>query len=608
MNHTCRAVYGADGRWLGRRVSNRDITERKEFEERIQRLSRLYATLSQVNQTIVRVEDRDTLFQSICRVAIEYGKFRVAWIGLIEPQTGCVRPAAYSTFGGDCLNRIDVSGNALFDREPLVSTLEEGQIITYDDVREAPGLQAWREAALRCGCQAAAVVPIRFKGEVVGVLNLYAAVPGHFADDEERSLLEEIGVDISFALDMIEAQAEHKRAGEAQARLEQQLRQAQKMESIGRLAGGIAHDFNNLLGVIIGYSEIALMTMPGDDSLREKLQEIMKAGERAADLTRQLLAFSRKQVIEPTVFDLNSATADLSRMLERTIGEDIQLVMFLCDGVARVKADRGQIEQVLMNLVVNARDAMPSGGKLTIETANVSLDETYARDHFPVVPGRYVMFAVSDTGVGVDAEIQRYIFEPFFTTKEKGKGTGLGLSTTYGIIKQSGGYIWVYSEPNKGSTFKVYLPWVAANEDAMPKTEMALSLEGNETILLVEDAEGLRKLAQECLENKGYRVLAAKDAQEALTISKQNRGPIHLLLTDVVLPGIGGRELARQLVPMHPETRVLYMSGYTDNAIVHHGVLEPGIAFLQKPFTVNNLWQKVRDVLDSIAGHKGDGA
>ena len=198
--------------------------------------------------------------------------------------------------------------------------------------------------------------------------------------------------------------------------------------------------------------------------------------------------------------------------------------------------------------------------------------------------------------------------EPFFTTKEKGKGTGLGLSTTYGIIKQSGGYIWVYSEPNKGSTFKVYLPWVAANEDAMPKTEMALSLEGNETILLVEDAEGLRKLAQECLENKGYRVLAAKDAQEALTISKQNRGPIHLLLTDVVLPGTGGRELARQLVLMHPETRVLYMSGYTDNAIVHHGVLEPGIAFLQKPFTVNNLWQKVRDVLDSIAGHKGDGA
>ncbi len=380
--------------------------------------------------------------------------------------------------------------------------------------------------------------------------------------------------------------------------LQNQLHQAQKMEAVGRLAGGIAHDFNNLLGVIIGYSEIALMNLQGDDPLREKVQEIKKAGERAAGLTRQLLAFSRKEVVEPRVFGLNSVIADLSQMLQRTIGEHIRLLTIQGEGLGRVKADPGRIEQVIVNLAVNARDAMPSGGRLTIETANVILDETYARSHFPVVPGRYVMLAVSDTGVGMDAETQRRLFEPFFTTKEKDKGTGLGLSTAYGIVKQASGYVWVYSELNKGTTFKVYLPRVDEAEEAVPKTEAARSLAGTETILLVEDAEGLRKLAHECLESKGYRVLAAKDAAEALDLAKQNAGPIHLLMTDVVLPGIGGPELTRQLASTHPETRVLYMSGYTDNAIVHHGVLEPGVAFLQKPFVLTDLWRKVREVLD----------
>ncbi len=603
MNHTCRPVFSADGQWRGRRVSNRDITKRKASEERIQRLSRLYATLSQVNQTIVRVKDRDALFQSICRVAIEFGKLQMAWIGMIDADTGSLTRVAHEALEAGGPHAVDIGAeDVLFSREPLARTIEKGEMVIYDNIGATSGLQGWCEAALKQGYQAAAIVPVRCKDKVIGALNLYSAVSGYFTDEEERDLLAEIGMDLSFALDTIESEAEHQRSRESQAKLEEQLRQAQRMESVGRLAGGIAHDFNNLLSVIIGYSEVALLKLPGDDPIRETLQEIKKAGGRAAELTHQLLAFSRKQVIEPKVFDLNSAIVELSRMLERMIGEDIKLNMFLSDELGRIKADRGQLEQVIMNLAVNARDAMPSGGRLTIETANVELDDAYARDHFPVIPGRYVMLAVSDTGIGMDVETQRHIFEPFFTTKEQGKGTGLGLSTVYGIVKQSGGYIWVYSEVNKGATFKVYLPRIEAEEQIIPKINGERSLAGTETILLVEDADGIRKLTQECLASKGYTILAASDAPEALLLAGQHSGPIHLLLTDVVLPSIGGPELAKQLVTIHQETRILYMSGYTDDAIVHHGVLEPGIAFLQKPFSVDDLWHKVRNVLDSTEG------
>lgn len=602
MNHTCRPVFSADGRWLGRRVSNRDITSRKEFEERIQRLSRLYATLSQVNQTIVRVRDLESLFESICRIAIEFGKLPMAWIGIVESDSNRLRQVAFRAIdaadGGQPARSAE---DAIFSREPLLPALEHGEIVVYDNIQEALGLDSWREAALRYGYPAAAIVPIRCRGKVVGALSLYSAVSGYFSDEEERALLEETGLDISFALEMIEAEEERQRARAEQAKLEEQLRLAQRMESIGRLAGGIAHDFNNLLGVIIGYSEIALLDLPGDDPLRETLQEIKKAGGRAAELTHQLLAFSRQQVIEPKVFDLNAAISDLNRMLQRMIGEDIRLSMSLAGELGRIKADRGQIEQVIMNLVVNARDAMPSGGRLTIETANVDLDDAYAREHFPVVPGRYVLLAISDTGLGMDAETQKHIFEPFFTTKELGKGTGLGLSTVYGIVKQSGGYIWVYSEINKGTTFKVYLPRVEEAAEAVVKTQAERPLEGNETILLVEDADGIRRLTQQCLESKGYTILAVGDAPEALRLAKEYASPIHLLLTDVVLPSLGGPEMAKQLTSERPEIRVLYMSGYTDDAIVHHGVLEPGIAFLQKPFSVDDLWNKVRAVLDSPA-------
>jgi len=382
--------------------------------------------------------------------------------------------------------------------------------------------------------------------------------------------------------------------------LEEQFRQAQKMEAVGRLAGGVAHDFNNILGVILGYSDLLLGHSELHEQLRIKVDEIRKAGLRGASLTRQLLAFSRQQVLEPQVVDLNVIVAELSKMLRRLIGDDVKLITIAAPAVGRVRIDPGQIEQVLMNLAVNSRDAMPHGGALTIETADVVLDGEYVRRHPVAVSGSYVMLAVSDTGVGMDAETQRHIFDPFYTTKGAGKGTGLGLATVYGIVKQSGGYIWVYSEVGKGSTFKIYLPRVEEKAAPLRTSEYEPhSLRGTETILLVEDAEALRNVARESLESNGYAVLAASNSDQALQIAEHYKGTIHLLLTDVVLPGRNGRALAEALRELHPETKVLYMSGYTSDAIVHHGVLESGSAFLQKPFTLNALGTKVRAVLSS---------
>jgi hypothetical protein len=386
----------------------------------------------------------------------------------------------------------------------------------------------------------------------------------------------------------------------ARKSLESQLRQAQKMEAIGNLAGGIAHDFNNLLTVINGYSTMTLQLLKTDDPVRPNLEEIKEAGDRAASLTRQLLAFSRKQILEPKVLDLNAVVTNLDKMLQRLIGEDIALQTALAPALGRVKADPGQIEQVLMNLAVNARDAMPQGGRLTIETTNVELDGHYAAQHVAVPPGLYVMLAVSDTGSGMDTETQAHIFEPFFTTKGQGKGTGLGLSTVYGIVKQSGGYIWVYSEPGLGTTFKIYLPRVDAQAEALePHSSRQESLQGTETILLVEDEERVRRLARAILAGHGYSVLEAPNGAEALRISEQHGGAIHLLVTDVVMPGMSGGELASRLIAKHLHMKVLFVSGYTDDAIVRHGVLQAGIPFIQKPFTPSTLARKVRDVLDA---------
>jgi two-component system, cell cycle sensor histidine kinase and response regulator CckA len=384
--------------------------------------------------------------------------------------------------------------------------------------------------------------------------------------------------------------------------LEQQLRQSQKMEAVGRLAGGVAHDFNNLLMVISGYSEFLLDRLGPDPALRGPAQEIASAAVRATSLTRQLLAFSRKQMLAPKILDLNSVVTENLKMLNRMIGEDIELMMVPAADLGTVRADAGQIEQVIMNLAVNARDAMPAGGKLTIETSNVSLDEDYARFHAPLRPGNYVMLAISDTGAGMDSETQSHIFEPFFTTKGP-KGTGLGLSTVYGIVKQSGGYIWVYSEAGKGTTFKVYLPRVADTVEAPAQVavpaESAATEPGTETVLLVEDETNLRYLARQFLEKQGYRVVEAADGAAAMQIAVAHEGMIHLLLTDVIMPGMNGRELAQRISEIRPNVKVLYMSGYTENVIGSNGTLDAGVRLLQKPFTLRDLKSKVREVLDS---------
>jgi PAS domain S-box-containing protein len=381
--------------------------------------------------------------------------------------------------------------------------------------------------------------------------------------------------------------------------LEMQLQRSQRMEAVGRLAGGVAHDFNNLLTVIKGYTELALGRASIPAALAADVQQIDNAAERASALVRQLLAFGRKQVLQPKPLDLNTIVLGLDKLMRRLMNNNIEMTTVCQQGIGTVKADPGQIEQVIMNLVVNARDAMPNGGRLTVETANVELDASYALDHATVRAGRYVMLAVSDSGTGMDAETQAHIFEPFYTTKSSGRGTGLGLSTVYGIVKQSGGYIWVYSEPGRGSTFKVYLPRIEEPVETPDTKSKLATRKGTETVLLVEDEEGVRELAHMLLEAEGYTVLVAETAAQAETVYASHRGTIHLLLTDVVMPGISGRELAKRITLKSAQTRVLYMSGYTDNVIADGGTLEPGIAFLQKPFTPRALTEKVREVLDA---------
>ena len=393
--------------------------------------------------------------------------------------------------------------------------------------------------------------------------------------------------------------------------MEEQLRQSRKMEAVGTLAGGITHDFNNILTVIIGNAQLALMDVIKDESLREGIEEIKKSGERAASLTRQLLAFSRKQIVQPRVLDINELLTDIEKMLGRLIGEDIELLTVPDPALWQVEIDPGQIEQVIINLAINAKDAMftcadsaagrPHGGKLIIETVNAGLNENYFREHgiTGIKSGHYVVLAVSDTGIGMDKETREHIFEPFFTTKEVGKGTGLGLSTVYGIVKQNNGFIWVYSEHGQGSTFKVYLPEVKKDAEPEEKEQTAVVELGSETVLIVEDDDGLRKFAQKALQNYGYRVLVTENGEDALRVCKEHDGQIHLMITDVVMPKMGGREAADRLQPLYPQMKVIYMSGYTDDAIVHYGVLEPGLNFLEKPFSTEDLARKAREALDS---------
>ena len=377
-----------------------------------------------------------------------------------------------------------------------------------------------------------------------------------------------------------------------QRRLQQQVLQSQKMEAVGRLAGGVAHDFNNLLTVITSYSDLVLEGLAPGDAKRDDLEQVRKAADGAA-------AFSRQQVVEPRVVSLNTVVEGLQKILRRVIGEDIEVTIALAPDLESVRADVGQLEQVLMNLVVNARDAMPTGGRLTVETANVEHDPEYARDREAAAVRRFAMLAVTDTGCGMDEATKARIFEPFFTTKETGKGTGLGLATVYGIVKQAGGFIWVYSEPGQGTSFKIYLPAVDATAERTTAAATTPAPRGTETVLLVEDAAAVRAVTKQILERQGYAVLEAPDGEAGLRLAQRHRGVIHLLLTDVVMPRVGGRELAEQLARLRPDVKVLYASGYTDDSVVRHGILESGTAYLQKPFSPESLARKVRDVLDA---------
>jgi two-component system cell cycle sensor histidine kinase/response regulator CckA len=386
--------------------------------------------------------------------------------------------------------------------------------------------------------------------------------------------------------------------------LEDQFRQSQKMEAVGRLAGGIAHDFNNLLMVVSGYTEVLLDQLPAGHPLQTKAQAIRQASDRATALTRQLLAFSRKQHLELKVIDLNAIVTDMERLLRPLIGEDIEVSTSLAPTTGCTRADAGQLEQVIMNLVVNAKDAMPNGGKLSIRTAAVTLDESYRPENTFIKHGPYVMLSVSDTGHGMDRDTQARVFEPFFTTKEKGKGTGLGLSTVYGIIKQTGGYVFVQSEPGRGSVFTIYFPRVDEPIEALnPNPATLASTGGSETILLVEDEESVRQLIRETLESRGYRILEAENGQAALALAASHPDPIHLVVTDVVMPGLSGHEFIQQLLPARPDAKILYLSGYAEDAV--SSPINPGDlkAFLQKPFTLQNLTRKVREVLGSAASN-----
>jgi two-component system cell cycle sensor histidine kinase/response regulator CckA len=485
--------------------------------------------------------------------------------------------------------RCDLDGNFLAVNPALVAMLgyeSEAELLAANVVRDInrdPGegaqlLQRYRQTGRLDGVEAqwkrkdGKPIPVRLSG---------------------RAVLDEHG-----ALEGFEIMAEDV---SERRRLEEQLRQAQKMEAVGRLAGGVAHDFNNLLTIVTGYSDLLLERLGAADAMRGYVEEINKAAERAASLTRQLLAFGRRQVVVPQVLDLNAVVANIDKMLRRLIGENVQLVTVLEPELGPVKADPGQIEQVILNLALNARDAMAEGGQLTLETANVELREDYTRSRVNVLPGHYAMLAVSDAGVGMDAETQAHIFEPFFTTKKEGKGTGLGLATVYGIVKQSGGHIYVYSEPRQGTTFKIYLPTVPlAVSKAVEAAPERRCLRGrSETILLVEDDEAVRAMAERILQLKGYKVIAASNPTEASQLCERHEGPIHLLLTDLIMPTMSGRRLAEHLSLMRPELRVLYMSGYADRAIAPGGILEEGTPFLQKPFTPDTLAHKVREVLDA---------
>lgn len=692
-----------------------DITERKRAERAIRRLNRVYAVLSDINQAIVRTRDTQELFEKSCQIAIEKGEFPLVWIGLVDQSRGELRPVAFAGEFGDYLEKVRIS---LTDEPrldcPIDTALRGGKPVINNRIEEGAGLAPCQKNALRFGFQSCASFPLRVADEVRGAITFYA-IEEHFFDDEELKLLDELSMDLSFAMKFAETESERQRAkgalqhsveryrhlvdlspmaifvnrggridyinpaglalfgaatpdqiigkspfdlfhadyhnvvrerihqltqerkavplieekivrldgatrdvevaaspftdheGEAiqvilnditnRKNLEAQLNHARKMEAVGQLAGGVAHDFNNILQAIMGCTQLLADSPQATEQQRELLAEIHSSAQRAATLTRQLLAFSRRQVMQPEVLDLNRTIEDFLKMLRRVIGEHIRLDFLPGSHLGSVYADRSMMEQVIMNLCVNARDAMPGGGVLAIETENVRIDPEYCGTHVWAKPGRYILLSVTDTGCGMDAATIEHVFEPFFTTKPEGKGTGLGLSTVYGIVKQHDGMISAYSEPGKGTTFKIYLPLCERDAETIGSKIEGLATGGSETILLAEDDEAVRRLAERILERAGYRVLTAASGDEAVALFKRNAGRIDLLLFDVVMPGMGGHEAYEQIHGLRPDVPVLFSSGYSENAVHTNFVLHNGLALIQKPYARDELLRAVRRAL-----------
>ena len=700
----------------------RNITDRKLAEKKVTHITRLYAFLGQVNQAIVRARDRDLLFHDICHIAVDYGGFRMAWIGLVDGATKLVKPVCFYGSEDGYLQMFRISAaDEPEGRGPVGTAIREGRSFICDDFLSDPRMLLWRSAAEERGYRSLAAFPFKVRDKVIGALAIYSSEPNFFTRDEIK-LLDEVAVDISFALEIMEKEEQRKQAEQAllesekrykrlvesvtdyiysvtvedgravstnhspgcetvtgylseeygrdpdlwhrmifeddreyvidQANkilsgasvqpfehrithkdgsirwvrhtavprrdpegkliaydglitditqfklLENQLRQAQKMEAVGQLAGGVAHDFNNILTAIIGYGNLILMKMPQDDISRSYVDQILASAERAAHLTHSLLAFSRKQIIDLKAVSVNEIIRRVGKLLIRIIGEDIELQTRLCRDEPMILADSIQIEQVLMNLATNARDAMPDGGTLLIETENMDLGETFVRTHAYGKPGQYVLISVTDTGSGMDEPTRNRIFEPFFTTKEVGKGTGLGLAMVYGITKQHNGYILVYSEPGQGTTFKVYFPRITSVPDETAPPEQVMIPQGVETILIAEDDSTVRQLTHNVLEDFGYRVIEADDGEEAVKKFLENRDQIQLLVLDIIMPKKNGKETYQEINKIQPGIKVLFTSGYTADIIHRKGILDTGLDFILKPISPALFLKKVREVLD----------
>jgi len=576
---------------IARVTAIRDISQRKQAEEEIRRRNRELALLNRIIAASAATpsKDQEAILEVACReLALAFKLPHATATLLDQKKTTATVAAEYSSKDGCTALHQPIP---MVD-DPVFQYLFNHQTpLVTNDIQNDPSLKVIQGWLRQYGVVSLLLVPLVIEGEVIGSLSLESFETHHFST-------EEINLTWSVA-DQLAGVLARVRLEEQRRQLEEQYYQAQKMEALGRLTAGVAHDFNNLLTAMNGFAYLIQDELRPDDPLGEMVAMILQSGQRAADLVRQLLAFSRKQIIQPQVLNLNMVVAEMDKMLQRVIGEDIDLKTVLTPGLWPAKVDPTQIEQLIVNLVVNARDAMPRGGQLIIETANVVKDDKYVAGHLDTQPGKYVMLAISDTGCGMSQEVKTHIFEPFFTTKEPGQGTGLGLATVFGIVKQSGGDIWVYSEEGVGTTFKIYLPCVEEKMIRPLRPEPGWEMPaGSETILLVEDNMGVRELIRQVLSKLGYNLLEAGNGQEALRLMAHRPDPVHLLLTDVVMPGISGKTLAEELVRTRPDLKTLFMSGYTDEAIAQHGVLEPGAAFIQKPFSPMNLAAKVRIVLD----------